>query len=255
VSCIVSLKDKDFSKMDISLIYGAVLFLCFTFSIQGEKRILLKDPDVIAERLNRIEQKVTILETENLQQKQTITKLETELLQQNQRVTILETDNLNQKQTVAFLKAENLQQKQNVTKLETDNLQQKQRVTILETNSLQQKQTVANLKAENLQLEQRLQQSSQLIQNLQSSVSKLQSMYSNIVTIRSSTSSLFSSIFVMFGGFVFQQTVGLHMGTNCDLLLAGSLLYFVRGRRHARSSQEKRKEASPVLSFHVPLYI
>jgi uncharacterized protein YlxP (DUF503 family) len=252
VSCIVSLKDKDFSKMDISLIYGAALFLCFTFSIQGEKRILLNDPDVVAERLNRIEQKVTILETENLQQKQTITKLETELLQQKQRVTTLETDNLNQKQTVAFLKAENLQQKQNVTRIETDNLQQKQRVTILETNSLQQKQTVANLKAANLQLEQRLQQ---LIQNLQSSVSKLQSMYSNIVTIRSSTSSLFSSIFVMFGGFVFQQTFGIHMGTNCDLLLAGSLIFFVRCRRHTGASQEKRKEASPVLSFHVPLYI
>ena len=65
----VSLKDKDFSKMDISFIYGAALLLCFTFSIQGEKRILLNDPDVVAERLNRIEQKVTILEIENLQQK------------------------------------------------------------------------------------------------------------------------------------------------------------------------------------------
>jgi hypothetical protein len=119
----VSLKDKYFSKMDISFILCGALFLCFTFSIHGEKRILLNDPDVVAERLNRIEQKVIMLEKENLQQKQTITKLETELLQQKQNVTTLETDSLNQKQTVAFLKAEDLPQKQNVTKLETDNLQ------------------------------------------------------------------------------------------------------------------------------------
>jgi hypothetical protein len=225
----VSLKDKYFSKMDISFIFCVALFLCFTFSMQGEKRILLNDPDVVAERLNRIEQKVTILEKENLQLKQTITKLET--------------DNLNQKQTVAFLKAENLQQKQNVTRLEIDNLQQKQRVTILESNSLQQKQTVTNLKAENLQLEQRLKQSSQLIQNLQSTVSKLQSMYSNIVTIRSSTSSLFSSIFVMFGGFVLQQTVGIQMGTNCDLLLADSLLVFRTRQTSYRGFSRKTKRS------------
>jgi hypothetical protein len=237
----VSLKDKYFSKMDISFIFCVALFLCFTFSMQGEKRILLNDPDVVAERLNRIEQKVTILEKENLQLKQTITKLET--------------DNLNQKQTVAFLKAENLQQKQNVTRLEIDNLQQKQRVTILESNSLQQKQTVTNLKAENLQLEQRLKQSSQLIQNLQSTVSKLQSMYSNIVTIRSSTSSLFSSIFVMFGGFVLQQTVAFKWVQTVISFSPTLSFFFVRGRRHTGASQEKRKEASPVLSFHVSLYI
>jgi uncharacterized protein YlxP (DUF503 family) len=243
VSCIVSLKDKNFSKMDISFTFCVALFLCFTCSIRGEKRILLNDPDVVAERLKRIEQKVTILEKENLQQKQTITKLETELLQQKQNVTTLETDSLNQKQTVAFLKAENLQQKQNVTRLEIDNLQQKQRVTILESNSLQQKQTVTNLKAENLQLEQRLKQSSQLIQNPQSTVSKLQSMYSNIVTIRSSTSSLFSSIFVMFGGFVLQQTIGIQMGTHCDLLLADSLLFFRTRQTSYRGFSRKTKRS------------
>ena len=145
----VSLKDKDFSKMDISFIYDAALLLCFTFSIQGEKRILLNDPDVVAERLNRIEQKVTVLETENLQQKQTITKLEAELLQQKQNVTTLETDNVKQKQTVTNLKAENLQLEQRLQQVLTED-----------------------------------HQNSQLIQNLQSSVSKLQSMYYNIIIIR-----------------------------------------------------------------------
>ena len=72
--------------MDISFIICVALFLCFTFSIQGEKRILLNDPDVIAERLNRIEQKVTILETDNLQQKQTVTNLKAENLQLEQRL-------------------------------------------------------------------------------------------------------------------------------------------------------------------------
>lgn len=156
----VSLKDKDFSKMDISFIFCLALILCFTFSIQGEKRIILNDPDVVAERLNRIEQKVTTLETDNLQQKQ----------------------------TVAFLKTENLQQKQNMTKLETDNLQQKQRVNILETDSLQQKQTMTNLKAENLQLKQRLQQvlNGNLPANSESAIVsfKLQSMYYNSMIIR-----------------------------------------------------------------------
>ena len=72
--------------MDISFIFCVALFLCFTFSIQGEKRILLNDPDVVAERLNRIEQKVTILETDNLQQKQTVTNLKAENLQLQQRL-------------------------------------------------------------------------------------------------------------------------------------------------------------------------
>jgi hypothetical protein len=50
--------------MDISFILCGALFLCFSFSIHGEKRILLNDPDVVAERLNRIEQKVIMLEKE-----------------------------------------------------------------------------------------------------------------------------------------------------------------------------------------------
>jgi len=36
---------------------------------------------------------------------------------------------------------------------------------------------------------------------------------------------LIGNIFAMFGGRVFQQTVGIHMGTNCDPLLADLYLY------------------------------
>ena len=36
---------------------------------------------------------------------------------------------------------------------------------------------------------------------------------------------LIDNIFVIFGGHVFQQTVGIPMGTNCDRLLADLFLY------------------------------
>ena len=45
----------------------------------------------------------------------------------------------------------------------------------------------------------------------------------------------FYSTFVMFGGRVLRQTVGIPIGTNCS------------GRVHTRASQEKRKEACPIL--------
>ena len=36
---------------------------------------------------------------------------------------------------------------------------------------------------------------------------------------------LIDNIFVIFGGHVFQQTVSIHMGTNCAPLLADLFLY------------------------------
>ena len=36
---------------------------------------------------------------------------------------------------------------------------------------------------------------------------------------------LIDNIFVIFGGRIFQLTVGIHMGTNCDPLLADLFLY------------------------------
>jgi len=52
--------------------------------------------------------------------------------------------------------------------------------------------------------------------------------------------------FVLFGGRVFQQTVGITMGTNCVPILADFPL-FVRSRFHTRTSHEKQQEASPIL--------
>jgi uncharacterized Fe-S cluster-containing MiaB family protein len=51
---------------------------------------------------------------------------------------------------------------------------------------------------------------------------------------------LIDNIFVMYDGRVFQQTVGIHMCTNCDSLLADLLRTFIR-------TEEKRKEANPIL--------
>ena len=60
---------------------------------------------------------------------------------------------------------------------------------------------------------------------------------------------LIDNIFVIFGGRVFQQTVGIPMGTNCAPLLADLFLYsyeadFIQG---LLKKKEKRKEASPIL--------
>jgi hypothetical protein len=46
---------------------------------------------------------------------------------------------------------------------------------------------------------------------------------------------------------MFGERVGIPMGTNCAPLLADLFLYLLWGRLHTGSSQEKRKEASPIL--------
>ena len=57
---------------------------------------------------------------------------------------------------------------------------------------------------------------------------------------------LIDDIFVMFGERVFQQTVGMPMGTNCAPLVADSFLYLYEAD-FIQTSQETRKEASPIL--------
>jgi len=43
---------------------------------------------------------------------------------------------------------------------------------------------------------------------------------------------------------VFQQTIGISMGTNCVLLLSDLFLYSYKG-----FLRKKRKEANPILKF------
>jgi hypothetical protein len=59
---------------------------------------------------------------------------------------------------------------------------------------------------------------------------------------------LIHNVFVMFGGFVFQQTVGIPMETNCVPPLSYALL-------HRVASQEKSVEARLIRYIYVLLYI
>jgi hypothetical protein len=56
---------------------------------------------------------------------------------------------------------------------------------------------------------------------------------------------LIDNIFNFFGGRVFQQTVGIPMGTNCASLVADLILYSYEAVFIQEVSQEKRKETSP----------
>ena len=65
---------------------------------------------------------------------------------------------------------------------------------------------------------------------------------------------LIDNIFAMFGGRVFQQTVGIPMGTNCAPLLADLFLYsyeadFIQG---LLKNNKKKLERSAIymMSFH-----
>jgi len=58
---------------------------------------------------------------------------------------------------------------------------------------------------------------------------------------------LIDNIFVMFGGRVFQQTVGIPMCTNCAPLLADLFLYSYEADFIQGLLKKKRKEARPIL--------
>ena len=64
---------------------------------------------------------------------------------------------------------------------------------------------------------------------------------------------LIDNIFVMFCGRLFQQTVGIAMGTNCAPLLANSLLYSYEAEFHTETSTDKRESVGLIFWFHVPL--
>jgi hypothetical protein len=55
------------------------------------------------------------------------------------------------------------------------------------------------------------------------------------------------NIFVMFGGCVFQQTVGIPMATNCAPLLADLFLYSYEADLIQGLLKKNEKEAGPIL--------
>ena len=60
---------------------------------------------------------------------------------------------------------------------------------------------------------------------------------------------LIDNIFVMFGGRIFQQTVGIPMGTNCAPLLADLFLYSYEDYFIQSLPQGKEKKSSQSLGF------
>ena len=60
---------------------------------------------------------------------------------------------------------------------------------------------------------------------------------------------LIDNTFVMFGGHVFQQTVGIPVGTNYASLLTALFLYWYEARLHSGASAEKN-EKKLVWSFN-----
>jgi len=58
---------------------------------------------------------------------------------------------------------------------------------------------------------------------------------------------LTDNIFVMFGGLVFQQTVGIPMGTCCAPLLVDLFIYSYEADFIQRLLKKNEKEAIPIL--------
>ena len=76
--------------MNSVFIFCLLLFLCSTFLIEGTKRILLNDDDVVVERMNRFEQTVAQLKADTTD---TVTKLKTDNLQLDTRLQQVLTEN------------------------------------------------------------------------------------------------------------------------------------------------------------------
>ena len=74
--------------MNCVFILCLLVFLGCTFLIEGKKRILLNDPDVVAERMNRFEQTVAQLKADNLQLE---TRLQQVLAENHQNTHLIQT--------------------------------------------------------------------------------------------------------------------------------------------------------------------
>ena len=64
---------------------------------------------------------------------------------------------------------------------------------------------------------------------------------------------LIDNILLMFGGRIFNRQYAYLRYKLCSSSRR-LVLSFLWGKLHRRTSQEKRKEASPMLYFHIPLY-
>jgi hypothetical protein len=68
------------------------------------------------------------------------------------------------------------------------------------------------------------------------------------VDIKGMLGFLFDIIFVVFGNKIFQQTIGIPMGTNCPPLLADLFLYSYKAEFIQKLLQEKNK--APAVAFN-----
>ena len=76
-------------------------FIQFSLSRQNErdsKRLLLNDPDVILARVTNMEQKMTQVQTQNVNLQQTMAQIQTELTEEK-------TKNVNLRQTIQNMKS------------------------------------------------------------------------------------------------------------------------------------------------------
>ena len=65
---------------------------------------------------------------------------------------------------------------------------------------------------------------------------------------------LIDNIFVEFGGRIFQQTIGILMGTNCAPLLADLFFIFVWGGVCTKSPQSRHETPCITIYFHLQIY-
>ena len=64
---------------------------------------------------------------------------------------------------------------------------------------------------------------------------------------------LIDNIFVEFGGWIFQQTVGIPIGTNCALLLADLFLYSYEAE-FLQSPKSRQETPCTAIQFHLQIY-
>ncbi|XP_076070769.1 uncharacterized protein LOC143042370 [Mytilus galloprovincialis] len=117
------------------MIIWLIYFFCFSVNLvtTEEKRILLNDPDVLVNRLNRVENIVAILNA-------TVKQLSTE--NQQQTLTILQ-----QEKTIQQLQISTLQQQALITRHNISNQEQQALIQQQQTINQQQEQTIKQLQS------------------------------------------------------------------------------------------------------------